>query len=98
MTVQTYQVHGGEKQKASLKYKYSSRFLGQHKLGIRNPEKALHLSVQSINKKEGKSLYFASFQHCIQNNSRGQVHLTVLVFSDLESSSFVFLCFEFTLR
>lgn len=80
----------GEKQNASLKCKYSSRALGQHKLGICNPEKALHLSVQSINKKKCKSLYFASFQYCIQNNSRGQVHFIVLVFSDLESSSLVY--------
>lgn len=50
----------GEGKKASLKYKYNSRALGQHKLGVCNPEKALHLSVQSIHKKEHKSVYFAS--------------------------------------
>lgn len=48
------------RKKASLKYKYSSRALGQHELGTCNPERALHLNVQSINKKECKSLYFAS--------------------------------------
>lgn len=48
------------RKKASLKCKYSSRALGQHKLGTCNPERALHLNVQSINKKECKSLYFAS--------------------------------------
>lgn len=94
-------VWGGEKNKSSLKYKYSSRALGQHKLGICNPKKALHFSVQSINKKECKSLYIASiiFSTAYRTTQEDKyVHLTVLVFSDSESSSLVFLCFEFSLH